>query len=159
MKGKAVVKSNISAMKNINKIIKSLSDKHMVNIGILGSKKNKRKKELATNAEIGAVHEFGSISKKIPPRSFLRMPLSEKKKELLNFILSEKKSFEKQAVKGNLKKLFERIGIKAEQIIQKAFETAGFGKWKPPKYRDGMPLEDTSQLRRSITSKVVSRGK
>lgn len=155
---KTKVKSEIKTdLKDINKALNALKANCFVKIGILGDK-DKREKAVS-NSEIGIVHEFGSFTKNIPARSFLRMPLIEKKKELLNALMKYKKLFEKEIAKGNIFILFERLGLAAENIIQLAFETSGFGKWRKLKNRKGTPLVDTGQLRRAITSKVVKGGK
>ncbi len=129
-------------------------------VGIFGNK-TARNDTSKTNAEIGLTHEYGSISDNIPVRSFLRMPLSEKSKELVAFASSEKKKIEHQMSKGNIRNLFVLLGIKAEAIIQEAFETGGFGKWLPKKPREdgkNSPLIVEGELRRSISSKVGKHG-
>lgn len=110
--------------------------------------------------ELGIIHEFGSITRNIPPRSFLRMPLETKKRELVSVINSKlvNEAFES----GNIKKIFEIIGIKAQAIIQEAFGSGGFGKWQKlkeatvKKKKSDAILIDTGELRRSITSRVVT---
>ena len=58
---------------------------------------------------------------------------------------------------GNLKPVFVNLGIKGEQVVQMAFATKGFGQWwQNPKTGRGS-LIDTAQLRRSITSDVVTK--
>ena len=138
-------------MTKFNDFIKQINDEKFVKVGILGNKNNRSK---GTNASIGAIMEFGSISKKISVRSFLRMPLHQKSKEILEMV---KKTSKGLIEKGNHTQIFVNLGLACESIIQQAFTTSGFGKWAPLKYRDGKPLIDTGQLRRSITSKVGNR--
>ena len=112
-----------------------------------------------TNAEIGLKHEFGSYSERIPPRSFLMVPLTKNQKELMDVRKILWKSFEKAEV--SLKKAYTELGVIAEQIVQRAFETSNDADWD--KNSDATialkgsekPLIDTAQLRRSIMSKVV----
>jgi len=144
------VKSNL---KEVNKTLKGLTKKYFTKLGIFG-KKDSRKGALS-NAELGVVHEFGSHSKGIPSRSFLRMPLIEKRKQLLKSIAKQKENLEKGLLDNGIKEVFELAGIEAEAIVLKAFETGGYGKWAPLKKRKGTPLIDTGQLSRAITSKVV----
>lgn len=156
---------------DLNRFAKAVSKKYRVKIGILGNKDG-RKEEGTSNATIGLVHEFGSFSKNIPRRSFLRMPLMVKSNKIIQGIAS---STLKLLSIGNYKQIFKNLGIKCEEMIEEAFETAGWGAWPPNtdktviaktpmslrrklekqgKKLTGSPLIDTGQLRRSITSKV-----
>ena len=51
-------------------------------LGIFGDKNKRDDKTGQTNADIGAAHEFGVLTKKLPRRSFLLDPLTIKGKEL-----------------------------------------------------------------------------
>lgn len=144
--------------------------KYTVKVGILG-KTNQRSdadrsadeiSKNMSNADIGAVHEFGSISEHIPRRSFLRDPFIEKRKDFsqkIEQLVAKHLTSDPQSIK----KIFDLIGAYATSIVLKAFATGGFGKWKPLKQqtidRKGSSkiLVDTSQLRRSITWKVESK--
>ncbi len=112
-----------------------------------------------TNAQIGAIHEFGSVNHSIPERSILRMPiLSRLSDELKKTPL---KDWEDYLIKFGLKGLLRAIGQSAVGVIQDAFHTGGFGRWaklKPATVkRKGSTeiLVETTQLRRSITFAVV----
>ena len=134
-----------------------------VKVGILGSKATQKHNGTdKTNAEIGFLNEFGSASQHIPERSFIRMPLRTK----LNQYIRQKKSlsaeqFEKAIKEGKEEDFAKKVGIVAEEVIQDAFASRGFGKWAPNAPRtiaekgSDSPLIDTGQLRRSITSKVI----
>lgn len=108
-----------------------------------------------TNGDIGAVHEFGSMSQHIPQRSFLRMPLTTRLKDNVSSNWGE--TILRQGFNSALRKL----GVMGENTVQKAFATGGFGVWpklKPAtiaRKRSSAILIDTSQLRRSISSRVV----
>jgi phage gpG-like protein len=128
-------------------------------VGIFGSK-SKQEEGVLTNAEVGAIHEFGSWSGGIPPRPFLRLPLFQKSEEIVS-----------DASDGALKKLAEgdnvgilkRLGLACEKAIQEAFASAGFGSWAPNtpgtirRKGSSSPLIDRGELRRAITSKVEKR--
>jgi phage gpG-like protein len=166
------LKASISYnLDGLDKFALAVSKKYRVKLGILGNK-DSRKEEGNSNATIGAVHEFGSFTKKIPRRSFLRLPLSLKSNRI---IMALAKTTLKLLAIGNYKQIFVNLGIECEKIIQEAFETSGWGNWPPDKYKTimaktpmrlikkltklgkkitGRPLIDTGQLRRSITSKV-----
>lgn len=167
------IKSDLGELKNL---LKQLGTDNYARVGILGAKAGEKHKEAEghgktrkssktespfTNAEIGIVQEFGSLSRGIPARSFLRMPIEEKKKELVRFMGTP--LVKRLITQGEYKKVFKLLGIKAEEIVQEAFATRGFGKWLPLSQRtidakgSDAPLIDTGQLRRAITSDVVGR--
>lgn len=149
----------------ISRIINLLSGNRLpkVKVGILAST-NQRAQDTQTNAQIGFTNEFGKFTgyPKIPQRSFIRMPLNL----YFNDRLRQKKSltgkeFEKALKDGKIEDFARKIGLVAEEVIQEAFETRGWGKW--PKNApltvalkgSDAPLIDTGQLRRAITSKVI----
>lgn len=147
-------------MSKLNTFIKSISDKQAVQVGIMG-KKNARKdgkKGAGSNAEIGMLHEYGSIQRRIPARSFLRMPIAMKGAQIVKEAAADAK---KLMAQGNITLLLKRLGIACENAIRAAFVSRGFGTWKenaPLTIRrkgSDRPLIDTAQLSRSISSRVV----
>ena len=165
-----VVKINLEKLENIQS---AFASGMRTQVGILGQKAGGRKVTVysatdshkgktastMTNAEIGLVHEKGSLSRHIPRRSFLEWPLLLKGRDLLKVKTELWAAFEKSEI--SLKKAYQDLGIRAQQIIQDAFETRGFGNWMPDSDRtilrkhSDQPLIDTGQLRRSVTSRVV----
>jgi hypothetical protein len=129
---------------------------------VAAHKKSRDEASTKTNAEIGLKHEFGLG---VPRRSFLELPLFVKssdlmqcRKELQDVVFAgEGESL------GKWKHAYKMLGIYAENIIQEAFETGGFGQWQADsditiaKKGSSMALIDTGQLRASITSDVVTR--
>lgn len=110
----------------------------------------------------------------IPARSFLRMPLISKEgKKVLTQAVKEQLSDDNDLNKyiGEHDKKFltdiaNIVGLTALQRVQEAFETGGFGKWQAVtpfsiKNRKGdagnQPLDDTGDLRNSITYEVKER--
>ena len=152
-------------LKGLNKLTKVLGGKFSIKVGIMGSNAQKEHSDSKlTNAQIGFINEFGSYSRNIPPRSFLEMPL---RLYLADYLL-KKKAFSQEAIdeavkNGTLLDLAKKVGIVAEEVIQQAFATRGFGQWKPnaPSTIKGKgsdsPLIDTGELRRSITSRAEKR--
>lgn len=166
-----------SDFRGLDRLVKTLGDGHVVRIGILQNKTNRNEAGKArslkaggghridtsshseiTNAEIGAVQEFGSISKGIPKRSWLRMPIFQNAK---NIISDAAKILPKAVETGSMIPVLRIIGISAQAQIQKGFDSRGFGRWKPnaaatiAAKRSSAPLIDTAQLRRAVTSAVV----
>lgn len=134
-----------------------------VRVGILGSTSARTSGEL-NNAEIGYTNEVGKKTgyPKIPRRSFLVMPLTQYFYEKLKGKKTlASKMFEKAIKEGTADKFMQKVGFVAEETIQEAFSTNGYGQWKPnaprtvAQKKSDSPLIDTGQLRRSITSKVV----
>jgi hypothetical protein len=140
----------------LRKLIAAIKDPPKVRVGIFGDE-NARKGVEVTNAEIGAKHEYGQDG--MPVRSFLRMPLTEK----LQPYLDKSKAFTPEAMKkvnedASIAPWLEKVGVVAEQVVAAAFNTGGFGKWKPSnmeKKKVKQTLIETQQLRNSIVSKVV----
>lgn len=113
-----------------------------------------------TNAELGLIHELGSVERGIPRRSFLRMPISVRSKEILADAM--KGALELMA-SGNVRGVLKRLGIACEKAVQLAFATRGFGSWQPDQAQtakrkgSNAPLIDTAQLRRSVASQVDTK--
>lgn len=146
----------IKDLTRLENLAKGLRSKYKVQIGIFGGKSSRKGGSL-TNAEIGAIHEYGSISGDIPERSFLRIPIRFKAARIMKE--AGKKFFELFS-KSNKKIFWQSLGIAAEGVVQEAFSTGGYGKWKELKEatvkRKGSDaiLIDSAQLRRAITSRV-----
>jgi hypothetical protein len=156
LKNSRVVKADFS---KLNKFIKGLETKAKVRIGLFGNKAS-REAGAITNPEIGMVQELGSVSRNIPPRSFLRVPIQQNASKIIARV---KASSAVLLVSGNMKMVMKRLGISCEVEVQKAFDLSGPG-WpalKDPtrggknKQGDAKPLVDTAQLRRAVTSVVV----
>lgn len=147
-----------SGIKNLLKAMKSQDIK--VRVGILDDQS--KRPDGASNAEIGLVHEFGSVKRNINENSFLRMPLNEVfTKSLEKYDLVKEEGIRREiSALGSVSKLAEKIGALAVSVIMEAFATGGFGQWKntrPVDNRTGMPLRDTQRLMKSITFKVVMK--
>lgn len=164
----------------LDAIERELGKKMVARVGVLGAKAEGRqvihKKEWVTNekgklknvthdsplsnAEIGLIHEKGSKSGKIPRRSFIEMPLQLK---LPRIVAKIGQAAIDALTKENVKVAYKKLGILGENIIQGAFASRGYGRWaantKATIARKGSsaPLIDTAQLRRSITSTVVTK--
>ncbi len=139
---------------------------YVTRVGIFANKAVREDGAEINNPTIGAIHEFGAEGAHIPPRSFLRMPLDLKRRELMT-------AFETNAANqaidaGEFRKVFKILGVKAEAIVQDAFSSGGFGQWldikdstKAAKTRNGKTgetiLVDTSDLKKSIGSDVVRK--
>ena len=153
------------------KLSKALSKKFFARVGVLGKRsaredENGNQSELS-NADIGFVHEKGSLSRNIPRRSFLEVPLVQNIRKVARIGKIIKADLEASVDLGtdttNAWYIAHRhLGIFGEQVVQNAFEVRGPG-WQPnspvtiAKKGSDSPLIDTAQLRRSISSDVVER--
>jgi hypothetical protein len=153
-------------VKGLDQLIKALKAKvPSTKVGILGQKSSrgisfpknpKTKVQNLNNAEVGAFHEFGTS--KTPQRSFLRVPISEnleKYMERAGFL--SKDVFDATLKAGSIVPYMKKLAVLAEGIVKEAFDTAGFGKWKPSimdQKKVKQTLVETQQLRNSITSEV-----
>ena len=131
-------------------LLKNAEDsKKVVKVGVLGNTRN---------ASVLATHEFGSITKRIPRRSVLRDTLVYKKEEIEIKVIQL--TIDNLDKKNGFTIALKKIGIYAENLIQQAFKTGGFGKWQALKQStidkkgSDKKLIDTRQLSRNITSKV-----
>lgn len=158
------MKSNMNIkldMSGLEKLKSALKNNYEIRVGILGGDSNRDDEEGLTNAELGVIQEFGSATKNIPPRSFLRMPLETKAKEISKWL--QRQDWEEALTEDELLTLLSKLGLKAENIVDDAFASAGFGQWaalKPAtiaKKGSDAPLIDTGELRRSISSDVFEK--
>jgi len=86
------------------------------------NERNGATKQDFTNAEIGVVQEFGSISLKIPPRSFLRMPLESHINQIAAFFGQPK--MVDLILSGNARKAFQLLGVFAKALSSRPFPLA-----------------------------------
>lgn len=170
-----VDKTNLEALKELMK------QKMVAQVGVLGESQYNRKgaeprkvtetsasgksrtgekESTLTNADIGLAHEKGSVTRRIPRRSFIEMPLTMfLSKEVEKAIPAIRKAFESL----DLRKANAILGLAGESVILQAFNSSGFGKWAPnspvtvKRKGSSRPLIDTAQLRKSINSRVIAK--
>lgn len=146
----------------LEEIKRGIGRTYRARVGVLGSDTDRDDGSGLTNAELGLIQIFGSVSRKIPPRDFLIMPIEMHKREIVASAASSagRSAFDR----GDYAKVIAIIGVTAETFVHQAFETAGFGQWAPnapstiAQKGSDAPLIDTSRLRRSISSEVVKAG-
>ena len=105
----------------------------------------------------------------IPARSFLQMPLTKK-----NAVISElKKQLDTKDLEdiisyfgktGDLMTLAVMLGASAVEVVMQAFDTSGWGQWKPDSpftiamKGSANPLQDKGNLQGAITFEVEENG-
>lgn len=152
----------------LEKLVENLGKKFYTDIGILGAAGYTEGGGI-TLAGVGAVHEFGTDKAGrnrdtvIPERSFIRMPLETGQEDIEKAL---KPRLQQLIEDGDIKGIFDLIGIAGEARVKEAFETGGFGTWeglaastikgrkKGPGKHDPQPLIDIGTLSQSITSRV-----
>lgn len=154
-------------LNGLEEMRQAIGNRYVARVGIINGKAGEiHDKSKYTNAQIGEVQLFGSITNHIPPRDFLVMPLQIKGREFTASLgaSSIKTAFENR----QYKKVFTLIGVAAEAIVQQAFDTGGFGQWPPnapatirAKSRGKGAtsiLINTGQMRAAVSSDVVGKG-
>ena len=140
----------------LEKLIAGLDKKHYVDIGVFATAKTPDGMQVA---EYGAYNEFGSYTRPDhpPKRSFIAMPLRKKQTKISEYV---KKKAKAHLEKGDVKAIFDDIGIAGESVIQEAFDTRGFGEWKEnadstiKRKGSSGPLIDDGTLRKTITHRT-----
>lgn len=144
----------------LNKLLKELKSGYFVDVGIL---EGNTMENGETVAYIGAVHEFGTDkagrgnNTVIPERSFIKMPIEEKSKEIQKDV---ELNLAKNLVDGNIKQIFNELGVACDIQIQAAFDSGGFGQWEALKDStiinkgSNAILIDNGLLRKSISYQV-----
>ena len=134
----------------LNKLIRQLTKKSFIEIGIFDSDRN---------ATIGFKHESGI---KVPRRSFILLPLLFKKDFILSFYATTEEHFKTIIDKG-LDFWINLVLLSCTKIISKAFSTGGFGNWKPlslstiKRKKTTIILVDTGEMFRAITGKIIKK--
>lgn len=139
------VELNTAGLEAFMRMLKKLPT---VQVGVFGD---------GRNARVGAAHEFGTD--KLPVRSWLRMPIAEQMpKRLKSAAMLNRDAFSKMMREGSIMLLMKKIALLAEDVVLGAFDTGGYGRWKPSDMRYKrvqQTLVETKQLRDGVTSRVV----
>lgn len=148
MKSKVkVIKKPKDTIKALEKLSKSMGGPDSVKVGL---PKNANDYPDGTSViMVGATHEFGSPSRNIPQRSFLRSTIQEKRR-------SYKRMFRRLAIriiKGRITKK-EALSLIGLQVQGDVVSNISDGISPPLKSRTGNPLNDTGHLKQSITFQV-----
>jgi len=163
-------------LKGMEELKRGLGAAYRTRVGILGSHVQRATKEFyskfgyvgqdkdeaITNAELGLIQMYGSITNNIPPRDFLVMPIEHKKRELMRLLSSSpaRAAFEAK----DYRKIYEILGAGAVGFVDEAFATGGFGTWpdikEATKRRKGSSaiLIDTAELRKSQSFDIINKG-
>lgn len=153
-----------SSRTNLTKLRRDLDviETMRTRVGLFGE--DAQRTDGKSNPEIGLFHEqpkdveFGSTVRKLPQRSFLRMPLMT---QLTPKRLAEIPWLEIIQRRG-AKQALKLLGIVGEEVVQEAFATGGYGNWPAlapstvAKKGSSAILIDKAEMRKAITSIVVT---
>jgi phage gpG-like protein len=142
-----VIKSPKQAIRQLEKLGNNLRGENSVRVGL--PKGSNNYPDGTSVIMVGAVHEFGSIGRNIPERSYLRSTLKEHRKKYRRIF----RKLSKQIVEGKITKeqALNKIGL----IVQTDVRNKIIDLKEPPlKYREGNPLYDSGHLLRSINYQV-----
>ena len=145
---KSSKKFNITKLEVLATSLKKLDDgKYKIQVGIFGNKDLRKdsKGKGPTNAEIGYVHEMGSVSRHIPRRSFLLDTFTNHQAELNAGLKPLADALFKE---GKVDLFLDKAGQAAVLLVQTAFFTSGWGSWAPNAYSTLMAKLKGSLLRR-----------
>jgi len=143
-----------SDKKELKKLLKNIKSKDKLQVGIINA--GKAVDSDLTVATIGAIHEFGSATRGIPERSFIRETLFTKQKDIQTMVSKQAgKAIEDEQP---LNKTLGIIGEFTKGLIQESFTNNNWQSLKQSTIDakgSSKPLIDTGQLRQSITWKVL----
>lgn len=131
---KPSVKFQTTQLQVIASSLKKLDDaKYRIQVGIFGDKASRPMdaQQGMTNAEVGFIHEMGSVTRNIPRRSFLLDTFTLHGQELTQELAPVVQTLFK---KGRIDEYLKAASLAATNLVDKAFETGGWGAWPKDSY-------------------------
>lgn len=148
MKSKVSIKSKpTKAIKAIEKIAKNMDGENSVKVGL--PKGSNAYPDGTSVIMVGTVHEFGSPSRNVPERSFLRATVKEQRRAYKSLF----RKLSKKIINGDIDTT-EALNVLGLQVQTDVREKITDIRTPPLKNREGNPLIDTGHLRQSIIFKV-----
>lgn len=169
--GKIKVTDIDKGWKKIVGDLRKLKNAPYAKVGLVGPTAGATHEESAggeslTVATIGMIHEYGSESRNIPERSFIRGPLEANQENLRSFI--KKLSFNLASQKMDVAQALGLLGLEGVRIIKKAITVDRIKPSLDPKTvkaktragkKGDTPLVDTGQMQNSVRHQVMLSGK
>lgn len=153
------VKTNFSVLQTLRRQVGELvAGRAQVGLFSNTSARSADRGRISDNPSLGAVHEFGDPKHNIPERSFIRMPLMTQLGKAI--MLHAGKWLTILRTRG-AKRTLALLGAIAEDTIQEAFATGGFGQWPELKRatvrKKGSTriLIESAQLRKAVAYRVI----
>lgn len=153
------VKTNFSGIQLLRRQVGEL-EAGRVQVGLFSdtAARSADRGRISDNPSLGAIHEFGDPKHAIPERSFIRMPLMT---QLGPQLLAKGASWLFVLRTRGAKRTLALLGALAEDVIQEAFSTAGFGQWpelRPATVRkkgSSRILIESAQMRKAVAFRVI----
>lgn len=142
-----IIRSPDKALKELEKLNKTLIGPDLVKVGL--PKGSNDYPDGTSVIMVGAVHEFGSPSRNIPQRSFLRSTVETGRRKYKGLF----RKLAKKIVDGKITKT-QALGLIGLQVQTDVRQKITDIKSPELKSREGNPLIDTGHLRQSITFEV-----
>lgn len=114
-------------IEKLKEMYENMKHRPEIQVGVFASSSSRKKGGL-TNADLAAIHEYGSPAHHLPPRSMLKVPIKDHIAEIMAPLRGQAVKLVNS--KGSMA-LWKSIGIAAEKVVLQAFATGGFGKWAP----------------------------
>lgn len=142
-----VTQEPTEAIKKLEKLNKMLSTSKSVKVGL--PKQSSPYPDGTSVIMVGMVHEFGSIARNIPERSFLRKNMKMHRRKYLSLIKKLAKKIVRKEVTFDV--AMAALGQTVQDDVKKTLTELSAPALKN---RVGNPLIDTGHLRQEITYKV-----
>lgn len=141
------VRSPTQAVEELERLSESMSGPNTVRVGL--PKGSNDYPDGTSVIAVGTTHEFGSPSRNIPQRSFLRATLTDKRREYKQLL----RELARKIVNNEMTKnqALGLTGLKFQGDVQERITN---GIEPELKWREGTPLIDTGHLRQSITFEI-----
>lgn len=140
--------------RNLRSRLEGMADKEVV-VGVTRAKAARQDGEGINNAELAAVHEFGTKDGRIPERSFIRSSMTENRNA---YVAAHAESLRK-VVRGEMAfdKSLDLLGLRAASDVQENIRSGDFeplAQSTIDRKGSSKPLIHTGNLRQSITHEV-----
>lgn len=149
----STITSNLEGLKRLQSQLKRPV---ALQVGIFSGKSGRKDVKTLDNAALGAIHEGGSPAHGLPARSWLKMPLVHEREVIMKEAML---GALKLIAEDNIRQVWVNVGIACERAIDRAFDTAGFGEWKPLKYETLLrKLKGNLQIRKQKIAAIMFEG-
>lgn len=153
-KSEIVKNFDFSKFRELRSRLEGMADKEVV-VGVTRATAGRDETGEINNAELAAVHEFGTKDGRIPERSFIRSSMTENKEK---YVGTHAENLRK-VVRGEMPfdKSLDLLGVRAAADVQQNIRDGDFvplAQSTIDRKGSSKPLIDTGNLRQSITHEV-----
>lgn len=154
MSSRIVKDFDMSKFRELRARLEGLAGKEVV-VGVTRATAGRGQTGQINNAELAAVHEFGTRDGRIPERSFIRSSMHDNRDDYVGMHAGNLR----KVVRGEMQfeKSLDLLGVKAASDVQEKIRRGELEPLKPATIQrkgSSTPLIDTGHLRQSITHEV-----